>query len=80
MNGRRSSNEGQGYGQPQQNGPSRWDALAGPPPGANNNRWDGNRGGDRGRREGSGGRWDGPPRYDLEINLVLYKQWSPLIT
>ena len=40
MNGRRSSNEGQGYGAAQQNGPSRWDALAGPAPGGNNNRWD----------------------------------------
>ena len=59
MNGRRSSNEGQGYGAAQQNGPSRWDALAGPAPGGNNNRWD-NRS-DRGRRDG--GRWDGPPRY-----------------
>ena len=48
---------------PVQNGPSRWDALAGPAPGVggNNNRWD-NRA-DRGRREGSGGRWDGPQRW-----------------
>ncbi len=67
MNGRRSSNEGQQYGGhpgavSAQNGPSRWDALAGPGvggmPGGNNNRWD-NRGPGGGR---SGGRWDGGQR------------------